>query len=364
MRPISHHSLNAVCPYYTMFPIEFPLTVLRGAKKSDWVLDPFCGRGTTNYAARLLGLPSVGVDASPIAVAIAKAKFARATPRRITELCRRILCDESSTPTAPRGVFWRLCYDPQTLREIAKLRDYFQRQCKTDTEIALRALLLGTLHGPTQKTVRSYLSNQMPRTYATKPAAAVRYWTKHDLKPKRADVLDVVERRATHFFGEVPAPGEGLILHGDSLQTDLAQGDSKFSWVITSPPYRGLRTYVPDQWLRNWFLGGPAEVSYDKQYQLPHGDTEFTLALAEVWARVAAVCKRDARMAIRFGSLPSVEDDPRMLIKKSLKLADAGWTITTIKDAGSAAHGRRQSPQFGASSTATDEIDVYARLGR
>jgi hypothetical protein len=31
---------------------------------------------------------------------------------------------------------------------------------------------------------------------------------------------------------------------------------------LTSPAYYGLRTYVADQWLRNWFLGGPAYVDY------------------------------------------------------------------------------------------------------
>src|SRR5690606_41868113 len=51
-------SLNTVCPYYTMFPLEFPLARLARAKPGEWVLDPFCGRGTTMYAARLRGLRS------------------------------------------------------------------------------------------------------------------------------------------------------------------------------------------------------------------------------------------------------------------------------------------------------------------
>lgn len=47
-------ALNAVCPYYTMFPLEFPLGVLtRQSRPKQWVLDPFCGRGTTTFAARL-----------------------------------------------------------------------------------------------------------------------------------------------------------------------------------------------------------------------------------------------------------------------------------------------------------------------
>ena len=41
------HRLNAVCPYFTMFPLEFPLRILAEAQADHWVLDPFCGRGTT-----------------------------------------------------------------------------------------------------------------------------------------------------------------------------------------------------------------------------------------------------------------------------------------------------------------------------
>nr|MBP9900761.1 site-specific DNA-methyltransferase [Verrucomicrobiota bacterium] len=42
--------------YYTMFPLEFPERVLRAAGARELVADPYCGRGTTIYAARLRGL--------------------------------------------------------------------------------------------------------------------------------------------------------------------------------------------------------------------------------------------------------------------------------------------------------------------
>jgi DNA methylase len=54
--------LNAICPYYTMFPLDFPLQQLATKPDAVRILDPFCGRGTTLYAARLVGLPSVGID--------------------------------------------------------------------------------------------------------------------------------------------------------------------------------------------------------------------------------------------------------------------------------------------------------------
>ena len=60
--PKKQFTLNAIAPYYTMFPIQVPLDKLKIAAPNDWVLDPFCGRGTTIYASRLLGLKSIGID--------------------------------------------------------------------------------------------------------------------------------------------------------------------------------------------------------------------------------------------------------------------------------------------------------------
>src|SRR5882757_1727142 len=79
--------LNAICPYFTMFPLWFPFKILHRASSRDIVYDPFCGRGTTNYAARLLGMPSYGVDSNPVAHAIAQAKLITVNPGAIRSLC-------------------------------------------------------------------------------------------------------------------------------------------------------------------------------------------------------------------------------------------------------------------------------------
>ena len=175
--------LNAICPYYTMFPLDFPLQQLRATPGATRVLDPFCGRGTTLYAARLAGLPSVGIDINPVAAAIAEAKLAQVTAGSVVRLARQIL-DGGLQDDVPEGEFWQWCYEGETLRELATLRTSLIGS-DTPTAAMLRAVILGILHGPRNKGLPSYLSNQMPRTYASKPAYAVKFWKTREMEPVR-----------------------------------------------------------------------------------------------------------------------------------------------------------------------------------
>jgi hypothetical protein len=173
---ITDKALNGICPYFTMFPLEFPLNILkRKARPGDVVLDPFCGRGTTNFAARLLGLRSLGVDSNPVAAAITAAKLATTTVDDILAEARRILTEEEARQI-PGGDFWQWAFHPAVLNALCRFREAFLEDCTSDARIALRGIILGALHGPKQKTFPSYFSNQCPRTYAPKPAYAVRFW--------------------------------------------------------------------------------------------------------------------------------------------------------------------------------------------
>ena len=356
--------LNAICPYFTMFPLSFPHRILsRHARTGERVLDPFCGRGTTNFAARMVGLDSLGIDSNPVATAVTAAKLASASPAAVVRAAKRIL-DEVERTTVPEGDFWELAYDRDVLRALCRLRSGLLNDCTSDVRKVLRGVILGVLHGPLQKTVLGYFSNQCTRTYAPKPRYAVKFWRSRRLKPPPVDVIALIRRRAEHLLSESLPPCTGGALLGDSRQQGtLAPRPARegFHWVITSPPYYGMRTYMQDQWLRNWFMGGSDSVDYRNVGQLEHtGPDVFSEELGKVWANVASVCARDARLVVRFGGISDRKADPLEILKSSLH--GSGWRISTLHAAGKADLGKRQADSFLRNrSKPLQEYDLWAR---
>jgi hypothetical protein len=359
--------LNSICPYFTMFPLDFPYNALSNAKSNEVVFDPFCGRGTTNFASRLRGLRNYGIDSNPVAQAIAESKLVSVSPASVLKLAESILSASQLPNDVPNSQFWRLAYHEQTLIEILTLRKYFQEKKKfSKTDIALRAIILGILHGPTMKTQPSYLSNQMPRTFATKPDYSVKYWTNRKLNPQYVNTLELIKRRAQYIYNkDLPKPVEGKIILGDSRQQTIEQIDEKISWIVTSPPYFGMSTYEQDQWLRNWFLGGPDLVKYGTEGQIKHSSLNaFVSDLSTVWKNISDSCNEGAKMIIRFGALPSIAHvSPSEILKDSLKRADVGWTVSTIRKIVDPSEAKRQANQFKNSpGKYVEEIDLYASL--
>lgn len=325
------------------------------------MFDPFAGRGTTLYAARLRGLQAFGIDSNPVAAAISEAKLANTSPNRIISAARSII-EHNTHVEVPKGEFWRWAFHKDVLRVLCCLREGLVRDCRSDSRKALRAIVLGALHGPRAKTEQSHFSNQCPRTYAPKPRYAVKYWRDRALLPPKVDVLDIITRRAQRYFGDEPSKGMGRVVSGDSRKIGSFEAiESKASWIVTSPPYYGMKTYVQDQWLRMWFLGGPPEVDYSIAGQLSHGSRkEFAEEMRSVWLNCAMHTKADCRLVIRFGAINDRKIDALELAKDSLM--DTPWRVLTTRRAGTALGGKRQADHFVPAKAPIEEYDIWAAL--
>src|SRR5262249_30616184 len=159
-------------------------------------------------------------------------KLAIATPDAVVRRCEQLLTNSYEPEEVPTGDFWGRCFSPSTLQQICSLREQLRDSDSTPVMSMLRAIVLGVLHGPLRINKPSYLSNQMPRTYATKPQSAVRYWAAKELAAPAVDVLDVVGRRAGYTLARLPPVVNGAVQCGDSAR-ETSRLEQKFSWVIT-----------------------------------------------------------------------------------------------------------------------------------
>jgi hypothetical protein len=365
------YALNAVCPYFTMFPLEYPMRVLNHRRvrsdRSPVLCDPYCGRGTSLFAARMRGIRAYGIDVAPVAVAIAQAKLATTTSEAVLELFDRIMAERMSV-RMPVGAFWESCYEAQTLGQICRLRQGLLGR-RSAAAAMLRAVSLGALHGPLAKSKEGagYFSNQMPRTFAAKPDYAVRFWRRLGCKPPRVNVRAVIKRRLDRAIHEQlpPSPtGPADVQCADSrFASAFGRIEDNITHVITSPPYYGLRTYSQDQWLREWFLGGPSHVDYSTGPGLDHGSPEaFARSLALVWNNIGRHAASRIRVHVRFGGIRSRNTSAEDILRQSFRKSEHPWRIVTKHPAATSKGGKRQAVQMNTAHDPVEEHDYVVVL--
>jgi hypothetical protein len=299
---------HALCPYFAMFPEAFVEKWLqRLTKRGSLVLDPFCGRGTTPFQALLMGRQAIASDINPVAYCITKAKIntptAKAVRQRLSGLEKGYVFRSWEPQRRKQPEFFHFAYTKETLRQLLYLRQQLNWE-RSDTDCMIAALILGALHGETEKS-KSYLSNQMPRTISTKPAYSVRFWKERNLQPPKRDVFELLRDRVTYRYESDPPMGRGTVLRTDmrELPRMIRTGSTPIRCVITSPPYLDVTNFEEDQWLRLWFLRGQPRPTYhviSKDDRHEHAGPYWDL-ISDMWRVLGQVMGKKADVVIRLG---------------------------------------------------------------
>lgn len=298
------HPFHSICPYFAMFPEQFVAEqLLKHTVMGDLVFDPFCGRGTTIFESLLQGRRAAGSDINAVAACIAGAKAdapsLHETIARIDDLEKSY--DQMAPWNAPSD-FFAFCYSEKTLPQIIYLRGQLDwREDRVDRFIA--AMMLGAIHGESHRS-ELYLSNRMPRTISTKPDYSVRWWANRGLKPPERDTFHVLRRLAVFRYRMPPAAASGRVIQGDARQasTQFKEIAGEVKLIVTSPPYLDTTDYAEDQWLRLWFLGGPAQpvTRQNKDDRIANIPTYWRF-LTEAWTGLRDLLADRASIVIRIG---------------------------------------------------------------
>jgi hypothetical protein len=282
-------------PYYAMFPVSFVrATVETLCPPGGAVLDPFCGRGTVPYVARITGRPSVGIDINSVAYLFSATK-ADPEPRmeRIIALVGKIADAIRPDDMIAANEFQRLAWSPRVLGFLNAARRVLDWRGKR-LDRTVMALLLVHLHGKTGNAV----SNQMRQSKSMAPDYAVRWWTARGLTPPDLDPARYFTDRAVwrYSYG-VPTGAKARIELGDARGV-LPRVRRRFSLLLTSPPYRGVTNYRLDNWIRLWMLGEGELPDYATAQR--HRDRKrYAEMLRGVFSAAKRILEEDAVIYVR-----------------------------------------------------------------
>jgi hypothetical protein len=295
-----------------MFPESFAAGwIERITKPGEIILDPFCGRGTAPFQALLMKRRAVACDVNPVAFCVTRAKTnapaISSVLRRLTRLELDFAPRKWSGGVENTSEFYQFAFDRVTLKQLLYLRSRL-RWKTSDTDCMLAALILGSLHGESEKS-QSYLSNQMPRTISTKPGYSVRFWKEHRYQAPKRDVFELIRKHAHFRYESDPPYGKATVMMTDMRELPrIRLGFRKpIRCVITSPPYFDVTSFEEDQWLRLWFLGGPphpthGRVSRDDRHT---SNSKYWDLISDMWRVLGQILDMDSDVVIRIGSRES-----------------------------------------------------------
>lgn len=253
----AHHPVHQLLSRTGSFPLPVAAALIRRFTPTPgYVLDPFCGKGTTALAARLLGHATLASDIAPEAVACTRAKMSSVTLESLVGYLATVNLGEEPTEDVPADV--KVYFHPRTLDQLLRVRSRLLKDLKNvntaeNANFAL-CLLLGILHGHASYS----LSISSSHAFAMSPRYVRRYAERMNLEPPVRDVRRCLLEKANRCLQTPlppPVPFEVARCRAQEMVDVFNRHRGQVSLILTSPPYLDKQTYAKDNWLRLWLLG-------------------------------------------------------------------------------------------------------------
>lgn len=343
------HSLH---PYPAKFPPQLPQRILAEfSSKGDWVLDPFCGSGTTLVEARLFGVNSVGVDINALSCLLSKVK---ATPLTKSQLD---LFNQIADHIAGASFHWGMgskqfvetpsfdglahWFQPNVTEELAWLKKTIYQADDSEVKDLLKIVLASII---------VQVSNQESDTrYAAIDKNIPDNFTLKLFLSKCSEFEKKVRAFSDRAYRENASV---KVYNADTRNLDFLS-DNTFDLVITSPPYANTYDYYLYHKFRKRWLD--LDVQY-AQYNEIGSRREFSSLKKDpaVWVDDLKRCFIEICRVLKLGGLAFIVIGDSV-IKKNLIQMDAvisnfadgvGFGVCDVLSANLSEHSRMFNPNF------------------
>lgn len=239
------HNRHSLCSYPSKLTPSIPYHLIQLlTQEGETVLDPMSGVGTIPFEACLNGRRGIGIDLSPLAYTVTRAKLKSYDPMGVRfalrELKKYIQNHSEDFDVSNVEEEIQEFFHGKTLREILAAQEFFEDKDE-DEYFLLRACTSHILHGN-----RPYaLSRRSHNVIPIPPKGEFEY------KPLIDSLSDKIERTLKYN-----PPSE--FVEGTAYQTDafeLNQVIASTDAIITSPPFLKTTEFLRQNRVRLWFNG-------------------------------------------------------------------------------------------------------------
>jgi len=249
-----------------------------GLKQGDWVLDPFCGSGTTLLEAAHIGWNAIGVDLNPLGVQIARAKItamripleqlckqSEILKQRLIKRFRDISFDSPFTSRwlkiigapdwknrLPSFDYLRVWFTESVLVQLAAVLDEIAHLPSGEAQLILRVILSDilrqvSLQDPADLRIRRRKSP--PENAPVIPLYLDSLTNKIENILKARKYINNIRTIQDALFGDVRTCASAVRAH------PRVRSMRHFHAAITSPPYATALPYIDTQRLSLVLLG-------------------------------------------------------------------------------------------------------------
>lgn len=278
------------------------------SKKSDYIYDPFLGRGTTIIEAALLGRNIIGNDVNPLSELLTKSRLKIPNLEQLKQGLAKIRIDYSLKADIDLSMF----YHKKTESELVSFKKYFLEKEKNNTlnyiDNWIRMVATNRLTGHSKGFFSVYT---MPPNQAVSAKRQIKINIKKAQIPSYRNTKELIIQKTKSLIKNITftqqhrlheAGNTASFFNINAAKRNSRIADDFVQLTVTSPPFLDVVQYIQDNWLRCWFNGIDMQ-SIGKNITMAKTIEQWNIVMQDVLDELYRITKKNGYVAFEVGDV-------------------------------------------------------------